>query len=219
MARRIQVSPSTLCDATSPARTALPTAYAVRSFVAACLPNRAPDNTEAKAWLATYHRLRAQEEDRHPRPRPQDDRGPGTTAPDAPAPAAEVPPGTRATRSWPMMDGIPPERAAFVTALQQALAGTELSQRQLASQSNCSPGTLSRYLRGSRLPTLWNLEDLLAVLFSAGADRRLLRKLPDLHLNADRSTGDKRLLAHLYRENCVLRDELARARSPRSTAA
>ncbi|MFB7379802.1 helix-turn-helix domain-containing protein [Kitasatospora purpeofusca] len=218
MARRVHVAPSTLCDVTSPDRTVLPTAYAVRSFVAACLPNPAPDSTEVKAWLATHQRLRAQEEARRPH-RPQDDRGPSTPGAAVPVPAADAPSDTGDTRSWPMMEGIPAERAAFVKTLQQAMACTELSQRQLASQSNCSPGTLSRYLRGFRLPTLWNLEDLIDALQRAGADPDLLEQLPDLRVNAEKSTArDKRLIADLIRKNRVLREELARARAPRRTS-
>ncbi|WP_052709247.1 helix-turn-helix transcriptional regulator [Streptomyces sp. NRRL S-495] len=219
MARRVQVAPSTLCEAASPARIVLPTAYAVRSFVAACLPNSAPDSNEVKAWLATYHRLRAQEEARRP-PRPQDDGGPGAPGVAVPVAAADAPFDERDKRSWPMVDGIPAERAAFVKTLQQAMAGTELSQRQLASLSNCSPGTLSRYLRGFRLPTLWNLEGLIDALQCAGADPDLLEQLPDLRVNAEKSTArDKRLIADLIRKNRVLREELARARASRSAAA
>ncbi|WP_033823999.1 helix-turn-helix domain-containing protein [Kitasatospora sp. MBT63] len=177
MAGRCQVSASTLCAALAPSRTTLPGRQAVEGVVTACLTataatGDAPD-TGAQAWTDTWARLRAAElarKDTRPAPR-------NTPAP--PASSGPAAPEDDAPRTWPIEPGTPPRVAAFARALQKALVAAGLRQCQLAGVAGVSAASLSRYLRGVRLPPWEALCAVHEALSSAGADREVLDGLRD----------------------------------------
>ncbi|MEU9133726.1 WD40 repeat domain-containing protein [Kitasatospora sp. NPDC048540] len=173
MARHCQVSASTLCAALASERTTLPGRRAVEGIVVACMlaesvTGEAPD-THTRAWTDTWARLRTDElarKDTRPAPR----NTPATPVPQAPA----APEDSAAPRTWPIEAGTPPRVAAFASALQEALVATGLRQRRLAAAAGVSAASLSRYLRGVRLPPWDALCALHGALSAAGAGREVL---------------------------------------------